>query len=889
MSGRPQIDAYRPGPVRLARTLLQRWGGVTLLIVAVWLAMGPLRQLLAATPDEPGPNLAAPAPGNAPAPEPVLTEAGLPGLPGEVEAIDFAVHARPVLEWYCMDCHGGGITKGGVDLSGFADEASVVRSFKHWEKIVEQIESRTMPPMDADQPDEPTRQQLAAYLRHVLDSYDGGGVVDPGPSTLRRLTHAEYDNTVRDLTGVDLRPATGAGGGFPSDAGGGEGFTNNAQTLFVSPLLMEKYLDAAQQIVEHAEVSFTRGLVFHEEVVGERTRQAYIDAAELAAREQLSRWYEHAGVYVDDTELIGPYARAVFRFDHAKLSRGDLTLAAFAREQGLRPAWLEATRRALTGGNERFTQMWQAVPLPTADTPVDEQMQPLEPVIQRMQELIAKEDPDVRREFCDAATKRAAIEQSSRRGLDRFVFGLSFGELWETLDETERHLWQQMERELRQRQDAGVQAQRELAGPLIADFAMRAYRRPLGDEEVDGLMAFYDGVAASSPTVEEAVRQTLRRVLVSPHFLFRVERPIAGDQAGAVSDYELASRLSYLVWASMPDEALFAAAGRGELRDPAELERQVRWMLADEKAAGLAEQFVAQWLGLSELERHQGPDHDAFPTYDEPLGEAMYAEAVLFFTALIREDRPIEALIAADFTFVNPALAKVYGLDGIEFDRDEQGQPIDRFVRVDTAGTGRGGVLGMAGVHLMTSYPHRASPVLRGQWVLGAILGSSTPPPPPDVGELPEGGELEGLSLRERLQEHRNNPTCAVCHDRLDPIGFALQGYDAIGRRIVEDAHGNPIDDRATTPDGAEFAGPDGLRDYLLGQRPKLYRQAAMKALGYALGREVEYYDRPAMRRIEAALAQDPRFSTLMVEVARSYAFSHRRGEAQDAAEASGD
>lgn len=817
---------------------------------------------------------------------------GLPILPADSQHIDFEKHIVPLMDWYCYDCHSGKKAKGDANLEGFTSPDAIVKDFKLWERVVEQIEGRTMPPVDEDQPDEITRQRLAGYLRDVLDHYDADGVKDPGPALIRRLTHAEYNNTIRDLTGIDLKPAAT----FPADGGGGEGFTNNAATLFVSPLLMEKYLDAAQSVINHAEVSFTKGLTFHHDAIGPRDRQAWRDDA---LEQQMQFHYEliePTGVFVDDDKLLEQYVPALFKWRHGRLSDESITLDQFAEDHGLSRYLLRRIQLFAVGDgkdlNDPTRQMLshlKAIPAVTAEKPLEEQLSAVDEAVKKMKEVLRRNQKETARWFGDAQEKKSWILQNSPGRIRRMIFGINDEELREQVSDEQWQELERRERETRLRRDANEQQQREAASKMLADFAGRAYRRPLNEQDISELLAFFDEVRQRESSFEVAVQQTLRRVLVSPRFLFRIEAEPQGVEALRVTDTELASRLSYFIWSSMPDEQLMKVAAEGRLNEPVELEKQVRRMLADEKAAALADQFIAQWLGFAELSRHSGLDPETYPTYDDALRDAMIEEAMLFAQAVVRDDLPVSSLIDADFTFVNRRLAEVYDLDWPVRNGDDpaagnaDGDNDDVFRRVSTQDQPRGGVLGMGGVHLMTSYPTRPSPVLRGQWVLDKLLGSRSPPPPPNVGELEEDEHGEAAkTLRERLMKHRADPSCAVCHDRLDPVGFALQRYDSTGRWIEKDASGLPIDDVAEMPDGTRLVGADGLKKYLLDNKPRFHRQLAVKSLGYALGRELEYFDRPTLRRIEASLKEDERFSTMILEVVRSHPFQYRRAAKEE-------
>ena len=797
----------------------------------------------------------------------------LPVLSADPAEVDFVEHAQPILEWYCYDCHDRATHKGGVVLDNVTSERELIEHFREWEKVLDQLEGRTMPPEQADQPDEATRQRLAGYLRHVLETYEPEGPPDPGPTVSRQLTNLEYDNTVRDLTGLDLRPAAQ----FPAEGGGGEGFTNNAETLFLSPLLLEKYLDASHRIVGHLEVSFTLGLVWHAEPVGERERQPWRDEAEERLKQYRHDRLAELDVFVDDAAQIERYLPALYRYHHAVLADDSLTVERFAEREGLHAVYLHGLSAFFAegpgNGDEpvaKVVSAWRGLPEPEAGRPVEEQDALAGPASVEAANVLRGNVAPLAHWFGDAEDKRSFVMQAGYGRFGHMPFAYNNDQLFAALDEAQRAELKRLQDEAWLRREGNADHEREALRRMLRPFVRRAYRRPLQPNEWAGLLGFFEAIREQSLSFEDAVRQTVRRVLVSPHFLLRIEADRAADAGAAhrVTGVELASRLSYLLWASMPDDALLDAAEAGRLEEDAEVERQVRRMLADPKSAGFAEQMLGQWLGLPEVARSDGPDAELFPQYDMALRDAMVEEARRFLSALVREDRPTLALIDADFTFANGALASHYGL------------PVNDagpWQRVPTADTSRGGVLGMGAFHLLTSYPTRASPVLRGQWVLGTLLGSPTPPPPPDVGELPEGEHVESLSFRERLAVHRANPSCAVCHDRLDPVGFAMQRYDAIGRWVDMDPAGQPIDDRGTMPDGTELAGVDGLRDYLLANRDRFYRQIARKTLGYALGRELEYTDRPTLRRLESRLAEVDRFSTLLVEVARSYPFLHRR------------
>ena len=607
-----------------------------------------------------------------------IVVAMLLAAPSAVRADDaFLREVKPKLDALCLDCHGGKRTKGGVDLTTFTNAPSLYRDPKLWESVVRQIEERQMPPEDKPQPTPEERLHLTESLRHLLDDPDPASVPrDPGATVARRLNRTEYNFTVRDLLGVDSRPADR----FPADGGGGGGFDNNADTLFVPPILLERYLQAAESVLAEA-----------------KPERLFI----------------------------------------------------------ARPVW--------------------------------------------------------------------------------------------------------------HRRDRAV------AGENLAWFAARAYRRPVEAGEVERLLGLYDAARKGGMAFGLALRSAYKAVLVSPNFLFRVEREQPGGKPWRISDHELASRLSYFLWSSMPDEELFALATAGKLSDAGTLEAQVRRMLRDPKAAALAGQFTSQWLGTKTLAITSSPDRSKFPRYTDTLRDAMMAEPVEFFGALLRDDASLLKLLDADFTYANAELAALYGITNITS---------TNLVRVPLPDRRRGGILGMAAVLTQTSYPLRTSPVLRGKWILEEVLGTPPPPPPPLVKTLsPDDKTKDGLTFRQRLEEHRKDPNCAGCHSRMDPLGFALENFDAIGGWRTESG-GAPVDATGVLVNGEKVEGPVALKDALLVRRALFLRHLTEKMLAYALGRGLEHHDIPAVRRIvEQSAAKDHRAAAFVLEVVKSYPFQWRRGE----------
>jgi hypothetical protein len=423
-------------------------------------------------------------------------------------------------------------------------------------------------------------------------------------------------------------------------------------------------------------------------------------------------------------------------------------------------------------------------------------------------------------------------------------------------------------------QPKGTGDERVCAKKVLTTLAHRAYRRPLTPADIDTLMGFYDA-GRREGGFEAGIGMALERVLVSPDFLFRIELDpdnVAAGKPYQISDVELASRLSFFLWSGPPDDELLAAAEHGRLRKPGELERHLKRMLADPRSNALVENFAAQWLQLRDI-RSAIPDPDLFPEFDENLRDAFRRETELFVESQVREDRGIMELLTANYTFVNERLARHYGIPNVYGSRY-------RRVTLENPEQ-RGGLLGQGSILTLTSYPNRTSPVLRGKWLLENILGTPPPAPPPNVPALPDQGpDGQRQSVRERLEEHRRNPACASCHAQMDPLGFALENFDAIGTWRVKNEAGASIDASGSLPGAPGFRGLAGLRTLLLERREQFVDAVAERLLSFALGRGVEYYDRPALRKITRdAKSNDYRWSMLILEIVQSVPFQMRRVE----------
>jgi len=604
-----------------------------------------------------------------------------PSLGADAVEVRYQEEIRPILQRFCYDCHGETKQRAGLSLQAYADASAARKDRKTWESVLRVLRAGEMPPEGRPQLSDAQRSQVARWIESELFPVDCSRP-DPGRVTIRRLNRVEYNNTIRDLTGVDYQPAEG----FPADDAG-YGFDNIGDVLSLSPLLLEKYLAAAEEVVARV--------------------------------------------------LASP----------------------------------EAKRRIFTSEpkpEERLT----------------------------------------------------------------------------------------------------------CAREILGRFARRAWRRPVAPEDLGRLSTLVKRALDAGDGFEAAVGVGLQAVLVSPHFLFRGELQEEPDNpriVRPVDEYALASRMSYFLWSSMPDEELFRLAERGELRR--NLEAQTRRMLGDPRARALSEHFAGQWLQLRNLSL-VAPDPQTFPGFDEGLRLAMRRETELLFETILREDRSVLDLLTADYTFVNERLARHYGLGGVAG---------PEFRRVSLAGTPRRGVLTHASVLTITSNPTRTSPVKRGKWVLENLLAAPPPPPPPEVPPLNESAAAAAnASLRQRLEQHRDNPMCASCHAQMDPIGFGLEHFDGIGAYRERDGV-FPVDAAGKLTSGEIFQGAGELSALLATvKREEFARCVAERLLTYALGRGLEHYDQCALNQITAgATRAGHRFSAFVLEVVKSVPFQMRRGEGE--------
>ena len=753
---------------------------------------------------------------------------------------------RAVVDRYCVACHNRRTLAGGLALDA-ADLAQVGRHAAQWERVLRKLRTREMPPPGRPRPAAAVYDAFGAWLERSLDQW-AADHPDPGRPAIHRLNRLEYANAVRDLLhlNVDGRVL------LPADDLA-YGFDNNADLLTVAPGLFARYMSAARTVSGLAvgDASVETDVVRHpvSPLLVQDGRMSEDLPFGSRGGAAVRHHFPRDGEYELRVELRPNRGRSEPQQIDVRLDGERVALLRAGRWPDDAPAGTPVT--AADGLAVRFPARagTRLVSVSFVDRP-------------RAPEGVAP----TRLPLWTFSTGRGYVE---RMALDAFEIegprdvGEAVGAPASTASARRIFLCE----------PAGAADEETCAARILEALARRAFHRPVTDEDMRPLLAFYRE-GRREGDFRAGVRRALESILVDPEFLFRIERDPPGAapaQAYRLSGVELAARLSFFLWASIPDDELLEAAVAGRLSDPGALEAQVRRMLADERARTLVTSFAAQWLHLRRM-RTVAPDVNAFPAFDENLREALIRETELFVASQLRDDRSVVELLTADYTFVNERLARHYGIPGVYG---------SRFRRVTWNDDRRRGLLGQGAILTVTSLATRTSPVVRGKWILENVLGAPPPPPPPDVPELPErADDGEAVSLRARLEAHRASPVCSACHARMDPLGFALENFDAVGRWRETDAGGALIDASGALPDGAVFDGLPALRGVLLDRRAEFVAVVAEKLLTYALGRGIDHRDRPAVRAVVREAARDDyRWSSVILGVVRSLPFQMRRSE----------
>jgi hypothetical protein len=960
----------------------------------------------------------------------------------------FAQTVRPFLTSYCVGCHGGRTPAAQFDLRSYSTTAAVIRDMAHWNLVLEKLTAQEMPPKQAKQPPADARQEVILWVQAMRAREASKNAGDPGLVLARRLSNAEYNYTIRDLTGVDLRPTRE----FPVDPANTAGFDNSGESLFMSPALLTKQLQAVREVADHAVLTSDGFLFAPHPMLVETDRERF-------AIKRIVDFYERQPTDYAD------YFQATWRFKYrSALGKPDATLAGIAAEAKLSARYLPMIWQLLEGTEDeagpvaKLRDMWRALPvqpdqlrakcidmrdfvvrirrhtamqfaapvvkgLPPTSQPLmnwklrayaahrresdpkalrtDSDPPPVVPEIPkypglhqesafRWAALIEKAragDPDLVVPAADRARYEAGfarfasvfpdafyikergryfpddsqdkgrllsagyhnvmgyfrddtalmeliLDERGQKELNRLwdefdfiadftartwvqyyfnqsgevqgkgsesgtlrpsdkevsaspvIFGLRDAYLAKaapvndpTAIEAIKYHFQWVNDTLRSVERMRVEAEPRHLDALLR-FAARAWRRPLSQVERDNVLAFYGSLREKGGlTHEEAIRDSIVSVLMSPKFCYRIDPNTIAAKSTSVapsqplSGYALANRLSYFLWSSMPDDELLGRAAKGDLHKPDVLVAQARRMLKDDRARALAVEFAGNWLDFRRFEEHNAVDRERFPSFNNDLREAMFEEPVRFVDHVIRNDRSLLDLLYGNYTFVNPVLARHYGMPPIAGDSGN-------WVRVDDADRyGRGGLLPMA-VFLTQNAPGlRTSPVKRGYWVVRRVLGETIPPPPATVPVLPDDEAKLDLPLREMLAKHRENAVCAACHARFDSLGLGFEGYGPIGEKRSKDLAGRPIDSKAVFPGGSQGAGFEGVQSYIREHRQQDFiDNLCRKLLAYGLGRSLLLSDEPVVERMRTALAANGyRFTPLVEVIVTSPQFVNKR------------
>ena len=725
---------------------------------------------------------------------------------------------REVLNTYCVTCHNQKLRTADLML----DKADIEHPAENpavWEKVLRKLRAREMPPPQRSRPDDRTYDSMAQYLETALDRA-AEAKPNPGRPSAYRLNRSQYANAIRDLIALEIDSASL----LPADDSG-YGFDNIGDVLTVSPMLLEKYLSAAANISRLAVGDSSISATSVDFPIHPATVQTERESAELPVGSRGGIAIRH------EFPLDAEYVIKV------RLQRGkDATTIVGNSEQRELDIRLDGSRLKLFTVNASDDDL---------EVRVAAKAGPHTVAATFLKDTVKPEG------ILDSTGNQAFFE-----GVGTVSIGGPYGAKVPGDTPSRRKIFIC--------RPSGSHDEDTCATKIITALARRAYRRPIQADEIPALLIPYK-TARGHGTFEDGIRMALERILVSPNFLFRVEIDPPGIPPGTayrIREIDLASRLSFFLWSTIPDDELFDLAERGKLKEPAILEQQVRRMLADPRANTLVSNFVNQWLYLRNMENVL-PDPAAFPGFDENLRFALARETDLFFQSMLRENRSILELLGANYTFLNERLARHYGISGIHG---------TEFRRVTLTNEERKGLLGQGSVLTVTSYPNRTSPTLRGKWLLENLLGSPPPPPPPNVPSLKEDQDVRNLTMRQRMELHQSNAACSSCHSRMDPLGYALENFDGLGRWR------DGVDSSGILPDGTKVAGPVGLRNVLLSKKDQFIQTLTERLLTYALGRGVEPSDMPAVRKIiRNAASNDYRWSSLIIGVVNSVPFQMRR------------
>ncbi len=754
----------------------------------------------------------------------LLLTASLSGLASgqETKAQQLVKQIQPLLKKHCIDCHSGAEPDAGVTLDHFQKPVEFLKARRLWERCIQRVELKEMPPADSSTMTDQERQLFKQWIEATISDFECGMTPNPGQVTLRRLNANEYRNTVNELLKIDYAPASS----FPGDDVG-YGFDNIGDVLTLPPLLMEKYFLAAEEISRQVFLAPPAAETFTAEYSGAQLQ------GDGNGQSQRTIASSGTAFWTEKLPWGGPF---------------DLKLTLSGDQAGDEPV--------------QVTVLVDEKPVKKINVPNDR----ADPKPYKVELKLRKGEVKIGVKFMNDFYQAAenGQKQQDRNLHVHHVELTSSRQSKEKLDPaTLTQLHKQTLDLLEKKKD-----EKAVFKEMLQMLASRAFRRPVAEDELIQLVALAQDVRKDEGSIEEAMQVSLQALLISPKFLYRVEPP-RGDASSTayrqLDEFELASRLSYFLWSTMPDNQLLALAWSGKLREGDNLQKQIARMMKDPRSNEFVENFAGQWLTLRKLKNFK-PNSDQFPKWNDETRKLVERETLTFFAGVMRKNMSVMELLDGEFTYLNEPLADFYGIPNVKG---------KEFREVSLKGTGRAGLLTQASVLAVTSNPTRTSPVKRGKWILDNLLAQSPPPAPPGVPEL-EKVKLTG-TLRQRLEQHRADPACANCHKLMDPLGLALENYDAIGRYRTHD-EGQPIDASGVLPDGTAVKNSEELRKILSSKhRDDFVQCLTEKMLTYALGRGLEYYDKCAVDKIVAKMKQDNyRFSTLLTEIVLSEPFQKK-------------
>ena len=761
---------------------------------------------------------------------------------------------QEIMKKNCIECHNDKKSKGDVDLTVFNSTESFYVHYDTLKDFFEQVESGEMPPEKDSKMTADERKFLVEYLGGIIHKLENTASNITGSTRIRRLTGYEYDNTVEAVTGLELNLSVN----FPADGGGGEGFSNDSAILGVSALQFEKYLEAAEQISTYSSFDLKKGFTFSKKQDVPATKDETVAAIEKDIDKLLAKLYPKN---FSIERYLPKLMKAVNDFNASGkrpekfkeiADKNDINIYFFKK------------------GIDYFSTSYGKGII---------ERDAIKPWFSLKQfkfdsQKAAKFSKDFLDEYNDALKKIDTVADIKKKSYQDFknnireIFTFSEQELTEMIDKSKIAQYQDLKMTLDFIENGMRSKYRNAFAkqiiPHVRAFLHKAHRKP--PDEKDVIEMTKDFITATSQFgMSVAARMFVIRTFAHMRFIYRHEEK--SGKAVKVTDYEMASRLSYFLWSTAPDDELMKLAAENKLSDPKVLKAQVDRMIKDKKSSALAKHFAAQWLKFNEILETEGPSEEKFPEFNEELAKDMWKESAICFEYIVKNDRSVLEILDADYTFLNGRLKKHYGMGGGS----------GGFTKVMLKDKRRGGITGHASILTLTSSAMRTSPILRGNWIISSLLGTPTPPAPANVEPLPDEEVVSAhLTLKKQLESHRKSPQCKGCHQKIDPVGFPLENYDVLGRwRQKYDKAA--IDATGELQDGKIINGPEGLKKYLLKEKESYLRNLSRKLFGYALGRSIQYYDFYVINEmVRSAKENDYRFSALVWKIVNSYQFQHK-------------